>query len=647
MSAIRRDPRVALLALTSSATAIALSLTGEVSPIGLVVPIVAAHAVFRPRLQPRGRAFEWSFQIAALGFLAWFLPNILTGRLLGGAAVLTFFAQVYAFLQPRGLLWMRKLQTLGFFQLVVLAASTTAIFFGPLLLLHLALAPAMYALAELEAAEGEPRRAASVPRGFMRAGFLAAAGVLAIGAPIFLALPRYEAGLMSQLRRPGQRMSGFSETVSLGEITSIQASDKIVMRVKLRGKEPEDLRWRGIALDRFTGRAWANTAPPGRPLLLGEAYELRKPTPGAQRVVQEIALEPSSVRAIFHLAGATRLVPGNFRGVRMDRWGNLQASGEPSRRTRYEITSELEPAPEPLDEAARAAFLQLPDVDPRVRAASIEAAGEGDDAVRATRILQYLRTRCQYGLDVDDRGVADPVAWFLFEKRRGHCEYFATSMAVMLREASIPSRVVNGFQSGDYSRLFGAWVVRQRNAHSWVEAWIPGRGWTTFDPTPPEALVPKSVSDFGEIWRQAQMLWDDNVIGFNYTAQLGFLTSVQEWWTGARAWVSRSARLLQQGAIAVAVLACGCAAILLLRRRGASPLGGRRVPFYARALRLLARRGHRRRPSQTPWELAREVAARDPVRGQAALEITRLYYDVRYGGAAVDPARVSELLGRL
>ena len=647
MSALRRDPRLALIALSSSLTAIALSLTGEVSPIGLVVPLVAAHAVFRPRVTPRGRAFEWSFQIAALGFLAWFVTSFMTGRLLGGAAVLTFFAQVYALLQPCGLLWMRRLQMLGFFQLVVLAASTTAIFFGPLLLAHLVLAPALYVLAELEGAEGEPRRPAALPGGLVRAGLAAAAAVLVVGAVTFLVLPRYEAGLMSQLHRPGQRMSGFSESVTLGEISSIQGSDKVVMRVTLRGKAPEDLRWRGIALDRFTGRAWANTAPPGRPTLRGEVYQLREPTPGSQRVVQEISIEPSSVRALFHLPGATRLVADSFRGVRMDRWGNLQRSGEPTRRTRYEVTSELQAAPGELDDGMRAAFLQLPELDPRVAAAAREAAGEGDDAARAARILSYLRSTCSYALDVNDLGVPDPVSWFLFEQRRGHCEYFATSMAVMLRTVGIPSRVVNGFQSGDYSRIFDAWVVRQRNAHSWVEAWIPGLGWTMFDPTPPEALLPPSTDDVTEIWRQIEILWDDNVIGFNYTAQLGFLTTVREWWDGASGWARRSSSLLQRGALALAALGAGWIALALLRRRRGGSIGWRRVPFYARALKLLARRGHRRRPSQTPLELAREVAERDSARGEAALELTRLYYDARYGGKPADPGRVSELLARL
>ena len=88
---------------------------------------------------------------------------------------------------------------------------------------------------------------------------------------------------------------------------------------------------------------------------------------------------------------------------------------------------------------------------------------------------------------------ADPLADFLFERRKGHCEYFASAMAVMLRTLGIPSRLVTGFQGGAYNPVSGWSVVRASDAHSWVEAWIDGRGWITFDPTPAGADSPESL----------------------------------------------------------------------------------------------------------------------------------------------------------
>jgi len=89
-----------------------------------------------------------------------------------------------------------------------------------------------------------------------------------------------------------------------------------------------------------------------------------------------------------------------------------------------------------------------------------------------------------YTLQLLSTPVADPLANFLFVRKQGHCEYFASSMAVMLRTLHIPARVVNGFRSDEFNDVTGNYVVRAKNAHSWVEAYFPGYGWTTFDPTP-------------------------------------------------------------------------------------------------------------------------------------------------------------------
>lgn len=641
-SAWKRDPRLLLLAALASATSMALAVSGQVSPVGLIVPACAALAVFRPRTAPRGRAYEWTFQLIALAFLLWFVASLLRGAVLAGAAALTFPVLAHSLLQPASLRTLRRLQTISFFQLVALAASTTAIFFGPLLLLHLVLAPLTFTLGGLETALGEPRRSVPMTRALRRSGAVASATCLLGGVLAFLVLPRYEAGLGSRLRARGERMSGFSERVRLGDITSIQTSNAVVMRAKLGGSVPRDIYWRGIALDTFTGKEWSVSAPAARVSPRGAEYVVA-PSSKGPRVEQDILVEPLQVQALFHVGRPVSVTPETFRGVRADRWGNLQRAGEPARRARYRVVSELRPDPTELSAEDRAAFLQLPPLDPRVADLALEAAAGEDDMTRARAVETLLSARCAYGLDIDDQGVPDPVAWFLFDRKRGHCEYFATSMAVMLRSAGIPARIVNGFRGGERSKWFGSWIVRQRDAHSWVEAWIAGRGWTTFDPTPALEAPGGGLGDALEAWRQIQILWDDKVIGFNYTIQLGLLGRL----TDALAWLRGAARsagpAIVASALAVALLGGAWLALRRVRSRPRRP----RFAFYERAARLLARRGHRRRPSQTPWELAKEVASREPELGQAALEITRLYYDARYGGAQPDPERVAALLRRL
>ena len=128
------------------------------------------------------------------------------------------------------------------------------------------------------------------------------------------------------------------------------------------------------------------------------------------------------------------------------------------------------------------------------RSPSNITAGAGTDLERARAMERRLRTDYAYTLEMPSQKSADPLADFLFTRRRGYCEYFASAMAVMLRSIGVPARIATGFQSGLYNPITGLWVIRASDAHAWVEAWIPGNGWTTFDPTPPDPNGPRGRS---------------------------------------------------------------------------------------------------------------------------------------------------------
>src|SRR5262249_41528710 len=149
-------------------------------------------------------------------------------------------------------------------------------------------------------------------------------------------------------------------------------------------------------------------------------------------------------------------------------------------------------------------LLDLPPIDPRVRQLALDwTSGAATQEERARAIEHRLRADYGYTLDLLPAAVADPLSHFLFDRKKGHCEYFASAMAVMLREIGIPSRVATGFLSGVYNPMTGWQVVRASDAHSWVEAWLPGRGWTTFDPTPPD---PNSAT--GGLWTRTSLFAD-------------------------------------------------------------------------------------------------------------------------------------------
>ncbi len=168
-------------------------------------------------------------------------------------------------------------------------------------------------------------------------------------------------------------------------------------------------------------------------------------------------------------------------------YGNYSAQFSDSRTVAYQVYSHLDSPAGPADPALvdplpsdlRATYLQLPRLDSRIPELTQNIVGaQTSPAVQALLVAKYLRTNFGYTLELPKTEPDDPLAFFLFHRKKGHCEYFASAMAVMLRVLHIPSRVITGFQSGVYNPISGSQLIRTSDAHSWVEAWLPDRGWT-------------------------------------------------------------------------------------------------------------------------------------------------------------------------
>jgi hypothetical protein len=154
----------------------------------------------------------------------------------------------------------------------------------------------------------------------------------------------------------------------------------------------------------------------------------------------------------------------------------------------------------------RQRYLRLPVTNPRMRelAEQITAGAKGP-AEAAARVEAFLRTRYSYSFE-SNIGGRDPLVDFLFNARAGHCEYFASSMAVLLRMVKVPTRVVTGFYAA-LPEPVGPWhIIRSSNAHSWVEVWVEGRGWLTYDPTPPGSNLPRPSATLAWILRMQDRL---------------------------------------------------------------------------------------------------------------------------------------------
>jgi hypothetical protein len=304
--------------------------------------------------------------------------------------------------------------------------------------------------------------------------------------------------------------------------------------------------------------------------------------------------------------------------------------------------------------------------------------GAGGDAAQARAIESYLRTHFAYSLEPVESESADPLAGFLFQRKKGHCEYFASAMAVLLRELRIPSRVATGYLGGTANRLTGWLVVRGSDAHAWVEAWIPGQGWTTYDPTP----AGEEWNASGGLWSRAglyfdaaETLWQEWVVGYDLDWQLTLAFHVDQSRRLGAPWLERQWKRLagawrqaaQGGWPRGPARAAGAAAALLLaglalvfRRRIAQALIGRRTGrgpgepalaaheaarLYRRMLAAMHKRGVEKAASQTAGEFAAGVGPSEA----AALvaEFTAAYHALRYGQDHGQAARMAVLLRQI
>src|SRR5262249_15016851 len=248
-------------------------------------------------------------------------------------------------------------------------------------------------------------------------------------------------------------------------------------------------------------------------------------------------------------------------------------------------------------------------------ARKVAGADRGPSEI-ARHLETFLRTQYRYTLDIERMSQLDPLQEFLLVRRSGHCEYFAAAMAVMLRILGVPSRVVNGFQRGEWNPFGHYYIVRYSDAHSWVEAYLPGDGWVTFDPTP-RGLSDVRVGQTPTFLYldSLRLQWHRYVVNWTLHDQIQAVQSVHIRLSALSGWMGgldaeRRSRLDRTGAL---VLVIGVGAVgawaAWRQRQGGRGRGGTRAPgFYRRALGVVARRGLRPATGETAREFTGRVA---------------------------------------
>ena len=373
--------------------------------------------------------------------------------------------------------------------------------------------------------------------------------ILVIAVPLFLAVPRISRGFGRNGLLSTEALSGFSDSVRLGEVAQVKLNPQIVMRVRVKfpreqgnQAERQALRWRGVTLDQYDGQSWIQSGLENYPVrTVGDAFRVDDKLWPRAYTEQHFFLEPLSIRTVF-VAPRPMLITG-LPELSRDAGDGLWT--EPHRFNKIEytvysdtsLTSDEELALENYPDSVRKdqqRYLQLPpDHDRRIDQLAAEVTPGATTQIEiARRIERHLRDGYGYTLNLHQVTEGDPVADFLFNAREGHCEYFASAMVLMLRSRKIPARLVNGFQTGEYNAPADVYTVRQSDAHSWVEVWFPKKGWVAFDPTPPAGL---SNYDDGAmaVLRQyseaMEMFWLEHVVGFDLNRQLSIAAAMQRW----------------------------------------------------------------------------------------------------------------------
>jgi transglutaminase-like putative cysteine protease len=378
-------------------------------------------------------------------------------------------------------------------------------------------------------------------------------------------------------------------------------------------------------------------------------------------LVQEIYLEPIGSQSVFAAPRALRLHT-RADTVEVDELGNVSVP-DAAARLHYTVESELAPEPpgpgarrspaRPLDAGLRARHVALPAVPPRVVALAREiTAGSAGDQEAAQRLAAYLARELRYTRVLTPSPARDPVEDFLFVRRAGNCEYFAAALAVMLRSLDIPARVVNGFQRGEWNPYGRYFMVRLRDAHSWVEAWVPGAGWITLDPSPRgEAQASSALRDAGQYFDALRLRWYRYIVSWSLIDQLRAATTVQRAASRWSAWSVEPPDWAGVPRLALVPLALAAvAAVVVLSRRGARRvMAASTAPpaFYARALRALARRGLVPAPGETAREFARRAGEAAPACAPALERLTGVYERVRFGARTLTAAEAAEVAGWL
>jgi transglutaminase-like putative cysteine protease len=484
-------------------------------------------------------------------------------------------------------------------------------------------------------------------------------------AVLFLLFPRVGLSLLLLNHSRSARMIGFSTRVDLGGVGKLRSDPTIAMRVHMNEPPPTPasrlaLYLRGTAFDHYDGTSWTRTRPAHSLAPFEESRDgsiVRIAGSGKlKREEMSIDLEPINPPIIFLPGDAVAIrinEPGDGLGFRAPKVmvaadDEYKYERADERGLQYSVYRDRS-LPEPMSLEERKRYLEVPPaiVGPISELAKRWVGPIATDWEEANAIEERLRGEYRYDLDSPSGGAPQPLLHFLFESKSGHCEFYSTAMAMLLRTLNVPTRNVTGFIGGTYNRFGEFYAVRQGDAHSWVEVYIDGRGWTRFDPTPPSSSAPRSdvtgmVAFLRDVIEAAAQRWSRHVIGYDLDQQIELFRSVKQRYRDYGG--PDVKRRLAPFAPALTVVAVGAFAYFLWRRFrvrrvrvrpgkliGQAAAVSRAVALYRSLEDALRGMGIGRQPTTPPLAHARALEQLHHPAAPEVLALTELYLEARFG----------------
>lgn len=465
---------------------------------------------------------------------------------------------------------------------------------------------------------------------------------------LFVLFPRLPAPLWST---PSEKigLSGLSgDQMSPGSLSQLIQDDSIAFRAEFKNRVPsqDQMYWRGPVFDQFDGERWLpaknNYAGPPNIIALGPLVDY------------QITLEAHQQNWLLALDLPTRAPSDALLGQQLQ----LLRSTPITQRQRYQAISTLNW--QTVGEAGVRAALQLPaNINPKTR----ELASRWLNLPPAERVqagLNWLKSNdFNYTLSPPLLRQRDRIDEFLFETKLGYCEHYSSSFAFLMRAANVPARVVTGYQGGLLNPGTNYYIIRQADAHAWVEVWLEGQGWQRVDPTfviSPSRIERGLGNSFAgaalpmmlrsdNFWLKTVRLkmdvfvnnWNQWVIGYDDKRQMDLLKKL-----GINDFLSISFLMWLAGGIVVSL---GGFALWLLLSNRAPPLDSASL-YYLRFCKKMAKQQLHKAPSETVLQFAARCQQQLPLQTAAIMEITQLYQQARYGQDTAALAQLKQAIAR-